>query len=436
MARTVAAQGPGAAAFVLARRQGEALGHAWAAYHLGGFDGVMWLDLSARDGRQLSTAPPPVAASEARAMVVSPQGQAVEGALPAFAASASTPHALLDAATARAYGAIGLEIERRLVFVISGLGDVPAKQILATAPGFSIVTDHASVTRTADGRLHLTFPPVAPGDPRPQQFGYLIGEIVVEPMAVLPGERRQSPEETLERLARVERALDGRDQPGAAPQISLADLLPAEDGWTVTDLGGKTLVGQTPVRTNRAYVQPTTGFPALGLSLLQDRVVDRLPKGAIGAVEASGREFGMRATAEFVRAFTGRTDVPDVVVPFLAPIPDVDDLWGYLRFAYAHTVARPTGVILNQGPAAFMVKNGLAVASRPALDRVLRALRPAAGASSTGATTTSARASPPPSDGCWSSTAAPSPRTSPSSRATSTPRSATSPPRASTPPPC
>ncbi|WP_239142477.1 lonely Cys domain-containing protein [Streptomyces sp. SID8016] len=336
----------------------------------------MWLDLSARDGRQLSTAPPPVAASEARAMVVSPQGQAVEGALPAFAASASTPHALLDAATARAYGAIGLEIERRLVFVISGLGDVPAKQILATAPGFSIVTDHASVTRTADGRLHLTFPPVAPGDPRPQQFGYLIGEIVVEPMAVLPGERRQSPEETLERLARVERALDGRDQPGAAPQTSLADLLPAEDGWTVTDLGGKTLVGQTPVRTNRAYVQPTTGFPALGLSLLQDRVVDRLPKGAIGAVEASGREFGMRATAEFVRAFTGRTDVPDVVVPFLAPIPDVDDLWGYLRFAYAHTVARPTGVILNQGPAAFMVKNGLAVASRPALDRVLRALRP------------------------------------------------------------
>ncbi|WP_308370024.1 lonely Cys domain-containing protein [Streptomyces sp. McG3] len=378
VARTVAAQGPGAAAFVLARRQGEALGHAWAAYHLGGFDGVMWLDLSARDGRQLSSAPPPVAASEARALVVGPAGRAVEGALPSFAASSSTPHSLLDAATGRGYGAIGLEIERRLVFVISGLGDVPAKQILATAPGFSIVTDHASVTRTADGRLHLTFPPIAPGDPKPQQFGYLIGEIVVEPMAVLPGERRQSPEETLERLARVERALDGRDEPGASPQTALAALLPAEDGWTVTELGGRTLVGQTPVRTNRAYVQPTTGFPALGLSLLQDRAVDRLPKGAIGAVEASGREFAMKATAEFVRAVTGRTDVPDVVVPFLAPVPDVDDLWGYLRFAYAHAVARPTGVILNQGPAAFMVKNGLAVASRPALDRVLRALRPRA----------------------------------------------------------
>ncbi|MFE2397658.1 lonely Cys domain-containing protein, partial [Streptomyces sp. NPDC059425] len=378
VARAVAAQGPGAAAFVLARRQGDLLGHAWAAYHLGGFDGVMWLDLSARDGRHLSSAPPPVAASDARAVVVDPAGRAVEDALPAFAASSSIPHSLVDAATGRGYGALGLEIERRLVFVISGMGDVPAKQVLATAPGFSIVTDHASVTRTADGRLHLTLPPLAPGDPKPQQFGYLIGEIVVEPMAVLPGERRQSPEETLERLARVERALDARDEPGAAPQIPLADLLPAEDDWTVTALGGRALVGRTPVRTDRAYVQPTTGFPALGLSVLQDRAVDRLPKGAIGAVEASGREFAMKATADFVRAVTGRTDVPDVVVPFLAPVPDVDDLWGYLRFAYAHVVARPTGVILNQGPAAFMVKNGLAVASRPALDRVLRALRPRA----------------------------------------------------------
>lgn len=309
-------------------------------------------------------------------MVVDPAGQAVERALPEFVPSSSTPHSVVDAATGRRYGALGLEVEKRQVFVIDGIGDVPAKQVLARAPGFKIVTDHGSVMRTADGRLHLTYPDLAPGEPKPQQASYLIGEIVVEPMAVLPGERRQSQEEALARLGRVERALDGRDEPGSAPQIGLADLLPAQDGWTTTELGAKALVGQTPVRTNLAYVQPTTGFPALGLSALQDRAVDRLPKGAVGAVEASGREFGMRATAHFVRVFTGRTDVPDVVVPFLAPIPDIDDIWGYVRFAYAHTVARPTGVILNQGPTAFMVKNGLAVASRPALDRVLRALRP------------------------------------------------------------
>ncbi|HBF80751.1 MAG TPA: hypothetical protein DD420_12740, partial [Streptomyces sp.] len=372
----VAVQGPGAVAFVLARRQGGALGHAWAAYHLGGRDGVVWVDLSAGDGRQVSALPPAVAASEAQVVVVDPAGQAVERALPEFAPSSSTPHSVVDAATGRRYGALGLEVEKRQVFVISGIGDVPAKQVLARAPGFTIVTDHASVMRTADGRMHLTYPDLAPGEPKPQQASYLIGEIVVDPMAVLPGERRQSQEEALARLGRVERALDGRDEPGTAPQIGLAALLPAQDGWETTDLGAKALVGQTPVRTNLAYVQPTTGFPALGLSALQDRAVDRLPKGAVGAVEASGREFGMKATAHFVRVFTGRTDVPDVVVPFLSPIPDIDDMWGYLRFAYAHTVARPTGVILNQGPTAFMVKNGLAVASRPALDRVLRALRP------------------------------------------------------------
>ncbi|MGW2213210.1 lonely Cys domain-containing protein, partial [Streptomyces sp. NPDC001781] len=341
-----------------------------------GSDGVVWVDVSAGAGRQVSALPPSVAASDARAVVVDPAGRAVERALPEFAQSSSTAHAVLDAATGHGYGALGLEVEKRQWFVISGIGDLPAKVVLAHAPGFKIVTDHASFVRTADGRHHLTYPDLAPGEPKPQRTSYLIGEIVTDPMAVLPGEQRQSQEEMLARLERVERALDSRDVPGAVPFVSLSDLLPVQDGWETTELGDKALVGQTPVRSNLAYVQPTPGFPVLGLSELQDLAVDRLPKGAVGAVEASGREFGMKATAQFVRVLTGRTDVPDVVVPFLAPIPDIDELWGYLRFAYAHAVARPTGVILNQGPNPFMVKNGLAVASRPALDRVLRALRP------------------------------------------------------------
>lgn len=110
--------------------------------------------------------------------------------------------------------------------------------------------------------------------------------------------------------------------------------------------------------------------------MLQDQAADRLPPGPFGSVDGSSREFGMKALSEVLRDFTGREDVPDVAVPFLAVIPDVDDMWGYLRFGFAHTVARPTGVILNRGPAPFMVKNALAVASRPSLDRVLRALRP------------------------------------------------------------
>ncbi|MGW2213199.1 lonely Cys domain-containing protein, partial [Streptomyces sp. NPDC001781] len=310
------------------------------------------------------------------ALVVDPAGRAVERALPEFAQSSSTAHAVLDAATGHGYGALGLEVEKRQRFVISGIGDLPAKELLAEAPGFKIVTDHAGLWRTADGRLHFTYPETAPGEPQPLQGSYLIGEIVVEPMAVLPGERRQSQEEALARLDRVERALDARNAPHAAPQVPLAALLPTEDGWTTTEFGDKALVGPNPSGTDLAYVQPTLGFPALGLSALQDAAGERLPKGSIGAVDASGREFGMKATAQFLRVLTGRTDVPDVIVPFLAPIPDIDDIWGYLRFIYAHTVARPSGVILNQSPTGFMTKNGLAVASRPALDRVLRALRP------------------------------------------------------------
>ncbi|WP_415852532.1 toxin glutamine deamidase domain-containing protein, partial [Streptomyces albus] len=44
VARAVAEAGPGAAALVLARRQGGELGHAWAAYHLGGRNGVVAVD--------------------------------------------------------------------------------------------------------------------------------------------------------------------------------------------------------------------------------------------------------------------------------------------------------------------------------------------------------------------------------------------------------
>ncbi|MGW2212996.1 lonely Cys domain-containing protein, partial [Streptomyces sp. NPDC001781] len=381
VAGAVAAQGPGAVAFVLARRRGGALGHAWAAYHLGGFDGVVWVDASAGAGRQVSAQPPAVAASEAQALVLDPAGQAVEHALPEFTQSSSTAHTVLDAATGREYGALGLEVEKRQWFTISGIDArfttaVPTKQVLAHAPGLKIVTDHASLWRTADGRMHLTDPPPVPGEPQPRSISYLIGEVVLEPMAVLPGERRQSQEEALARLDRVERALDARDELGSAQLIRLSDLLPAQDGWQTTELGDKALVGRSLIHTTAAYVQPTTGLPALGLSELQDAAVDRVPHAVLGMVDMSGRDFGMKATADFVRAFTGRTDVPEQVVPFLSPIPDIDELWGYLRLGYAHTVARPVGAILNQTASAFMVKNGLVVASRHPLDRILRALRP------------------------------------------------------------
>lgn len=113
VADAVEAVGRGAAAFVLAQRQGEALGHAWAAYNLGGVDGVVWVDVSAGVGRRVSGLAPDVAPSDARAVVIDPAGKVVAGALPEFMQSSSTAHAMPDTPMNRRYGAFGLEIEKR-----------------------------------------------------------------------------------------------------------------------------------------------------------------------------------------------------------------------------------------------------------------------------------------------------------------------------------
>ncbi|WP_344285689.1 lonely Cys domain-containing protein, partial [Streptomyces hebeiensis] len=78
VAGAVAAAGPGAAALILAQRQGETPGHAWAAYNLGGTDGVVWVDVSAGAEGRVSEVPPEVAASDAQAVVIDPAGQAID----------------------------------------------------------------------------------------------------------------------------------------------------------------------------------------------------------------------------------------------------------------------------------------------------------------------------------------------------------------------
>ncbi|WP_431775189.1 lonely Cys domain-containing protein [Streptomyces cucumeris] len=106
VAEAVEQAGPGASALVLARRQGGALGHAWAAYHLDGM-GVVWVDASKPAGSRVSDVAPDEAPSDARAVVIGPSGQVVADALPEFAQSSSTAHAVLDAATEYRFGAPG-----------------------------------------------------------------------------------------------------------------------------------------------------------------------------------------------------------------------------------------------------------------------------------------------------------------------------------------
>ncbi|MGW5677974.1 lonely Cys domain-containing protein [Streptomyces sp. NPDC003860] len=78
LVEAVTTAGPGAVAFVVTRSPDGASGRTWAAYHLGD-EGVGWLDLSATARRMLSSQPPSVAAAAARAVVVDPSGQVLEG---------------------------------------------------------------------------------------------------------------------------------------------------------------------------------------------------------------------------------------------------------------------------------------------------------------------------------------------------------------------
>ncbi|MEU5977612.1 lonely Cys domain-containing protein [Streptomyces sp. NPDC047315] len=101
LAEAVTAAGPGAVAFVVTRGPDGATGRTWAAYHLGA-EGVGWLDLSQPAGRMLSSQPPSAAVAEARAVVVDPSGQVLEGpsspTLPP-SPSQSTASSTVDAVT-------------------------------------------------------------------------------------------------------------------------------------------------------------------------------------------------------------------------------------------------------------------------------------------------------------------------------------------------
>ncbi|HBF83222.1 MAG TPA: hypothetical protein DD420_25875, partial [Streptomyces sp.] len=379
VAGAVAAQGPGAVAFVLARRQGPLAGHAWAAYHVSGRGGVLWVDLSAGHGRQVSALPPAVAASDARAVVVGPAGQALEDALPEFSQSSSTVHAELDAAVEPSYGAIGLELEERRDLFIAVPGRITTTLVLAHGPGITLVTDGRAFWMTADGLLHVDRPQVAPGEPQPVRGKYTIGEFVLDPMAVVPGERRQSQEEGMAQLQRARAAGRIADERQAA--VPLTEVLGPLGGWTFTEVGLATKVNPAPEGFDwSAYGQLTVGYPAVGLRELQDIAYERSTAEQFETATAGARSFGQMVTTTFANHVLGANAVENHIVPFLAAVPDVDEVWGYGWLGFQNVAAAPIGNVFdNSRPPGIdpeLIKNLLPAASRHALDRVLRALRP------------------------------------------------------------
>ncbi|WP_137022884.1 lonely Cys domain-containing protein, partial [Streptomyces albus] len=373
VARAVAEAGPGAAALVLARRQGGELGHAWAAYHLGGRNGVVAVDPAAAEGRRVSATPPDLAPVEARAVVVDRAGHVLADALPEVPESSSPAHAVVDRPTGRDYGAVGLEAEERYVFAISG--EVRQGMALAWGPGLSLVADTTAFWRVPDTNelFDITSRPEVPqGARQPFPAGFSIGEIVVDAMAVLPGERRQSLEEGMAELTQLRQRLSLADNyPGGVPLESLLEGLP---GWEVAEGGKRARIFPHPPGYNgRVYVQPTDGVPAVGLRGLQDLAARRLTLPMTMPMLFAGKAFGRWLAQQFVVDTTGH-EAPVELMPFLSAVPDVDKMWGYGWLLFGHVTATPANDLVSvaRGMAgAGLVKNMLPVASRHPFDRTL-----------------------------------------------------------------
>ncbi|WP_435246914.1 hypothetical protein, partial [Streptomyces sp. NRRL F-5630] len=335
---------------------------------------------------EISKLPPEVAAADAQAVVIDPAGQAIDphrrdvadGALPAFAQSSSTTHAVLDAPTGDDYEGVGLEAEERRDLFLNVPDAVKQTLVLGHGPGLKLVTDSYSFWETEDGLLHIRRPQVAAGERPPVRRKYVIGEFVVDPMAAIPGERKQSRWEAMAQLRRARAAARLADERQRA--VPLPELL-GPLGWTFTEEGQGAKVNPAPEGFDwSAYTQLTAGYATDRLRELQDLALERFTRPDLKQLMVGGRSFGQMVTRVFVNRALGQGSVENHLVPFLTAIPDVDEVWGYGWLGYQNVAASPVSTIfdgaLPAGVDPNLIKNFLLVASRNGLDRVLRALRP------------------------------------------------------------
>ncbi|NUS87909.1 MAG: hypothetical protein HOY75_35695, partial [Streptomyces sp.] len=383
--------GPGSVALVLARRPGNGLGHAFAAYHTA--DGVVWADASKPAEHRVSDAPPELGLLfDARAVLVGPSGRVVADALEPSAESSSVAHALLDFAVRDEYGALGTEVEHRYPLDIgpltpellrrlgvtahmAGQPDL-RKVVLAEGPGIRVTVDATPFwLHRATGRLFdiTVQPPPEAGFEKVSRF---IPEVDTDPAAVVPGERRRSWAELAVqgKLVRDRLAWTGQTGEGGRP-VPLRELLGDLPGWTLTEAGHLTTVNPLALGYNgRDYVQFSLGGAPVSRMMAWDHAIDRLGTEQTRSLFVAGRRFGAQAAGELVGWLGYRGAAVADPLPFLAAIPDVSEVWGYGWMAFTQSAAGPVGPAFAGLGTLF--KNRLSVASRNPFDSVRRALRP------------------------------------------------------------
>jgi hypothetical protein len=381
IANSLSVEGPGSAAFVLARRP-AGLGHAFAAFALpagGSGDAtrgveVVWID--PQNTVRVGSRPPLIAPGEARAVVVTSDARIVPDALPDFRTSDSVQHGLIDPSTHHTYGAIGWEIEDR--HRLSYTGDkLPKGTVLVKGNGIEIQIDLHPFKMLYDGRIvgspYTAKKLTPPGRPRPVTVGGPIAEIVATPHRVLEDENRPGLDSGILFTERARALLSQADAVNAP--VPLVSLFRESDGWSVTPAGLRVTVHPAvDPEGSLAYSQYTVGVPLGGGSNFLDFAEQNISEGASWKlVFAHGaRRFGTRVAALYLSAITER-EIGVRHVPSLMTVPGVSEVHFYSRLVFEHAVATPLKQhILTE----YFVKNLLWAGARTPFSDIYSGLRP------------------------------------------------------------
>ncbi|MBD2827316.1 hypothetical protein ID875_00515 [Streptomyces globisporus] len=162
--------------------------------------------------------------------------------------------------------------------------------------------------------------------------------------------------------------------------VPLTEMLGPLGGWTFTRTGSRPR-STRPRGLRLDRLRPAhPRLPTVGLRELQDIAHRRLTVPKFETAIAGARSFGQLLTTTYANDLLGTPVVESHIAPFLSAIPEVDEVWGYGWLGFQNVVAAPIGDVFDNarppGADPELIKNLLPAASRNALDRILRALRP------------------------------------------------------------
>ena len=288
-------------------------------------------------------------------------------------------------------GGSGIEAEFTHLMTISGhdLDELLAdRAVLAYGPGrmFAVTVDEVVCFLGGDGRYYRTRAGAesAPGGTA-REVIFAMPEFVSNVTRTFPAEFGYARHEPVfAALSRLERILAGlRGEEGSPPGIPLSEVLRPEDGFELTELGQRTLIGPRPAGDRPgANIQYTFGVPLTGLYPFLEHVLDNTrpdeKKYLRRAHLADGLEFGTQVALRFMM----ETYFPDGSLPpglsaegelarRSASEPDVAQLRGYAALLYTGAATVAHSHIYRS-----LNKDNAAVLARHDMEQILAALPP------------------------------------------------------------